>query len=80
MQHRRTDPACIQHREPRTTLATWKYNRARGLPCPVCEAARQARAEEAEAVRIATEQAAIADVDRGRRFTETTDDLRRFTS
>jgi hypothetical protein len=75
MQHRR-----IEHRPPRTSIETWRFNRARGQSCPVCEAARHADLEEAEAVRIATEQAAIADVDRGRRFTETTDDLRRFTS
>jgi hypothetical protein len=83
MQHRRSDPACIQYRPRRTRVDTWKYHRARGLPCPVCEATRRdvaALEAETEAVRVIIEEAAIADVDRGRRFTETTDDLRRFTS
>lgn len=36
LRHRRTDPACTQHRAPRTRLQQRRYDRARGLSCPVC--------------------------------------------
>lgn len=34
--HRRTDPACHYHREPRNRFERWRYNRARGRSCELC--------------------------------------------
>jgi hypothetical protein len=75
--HRRTDPACVEYRPPRNALETWRHNRARGFPCPVCEPLRKAAAQQAEQAR----RTAIieADTNRGARFTAELDDLRRYT-
>lgn len=35
-QHRRTDPACVHHRPPRTWCGQWWYNRQRGRSCRLC--------------------------------------------
>ena len=34
--HRRTDPACTEHREPRTWWQRRRYDRARGHSCTYC--------------------------------------------
>lgn len=36
MSHRRTDPACVEHRPPRTVLSRWRFKRARGRVCRDC--------------------------------------------
>jgi hypothetical protein len=36
LKHRTTDPACMDHREPRNRLTRWWYDRNRGRSCEPC--------------------------------------------
>lgn len=48
-EHRLTDPACRYHREPRTRLGQWWFDRNRGRSCHECVPPLAVYIERAEA-------------------------------